>query len=53
MRKHTDHDIDEIIHCFEQIDVDGNGDITRDEVRTAFLKKKREACRYRQKQGRK
>lgn len=43
MRKHTDHDIDEIIHCFESIDVDGNGDITRDEVRTAFLKKKREA----------
>lgn len=43
MRKHTDHDIDEIVHCFEQIDVDGNGDITRDEVRTAFLKKKREA----------
>ena len=43
MRKHTDHDIDEIIHCFDSIDVDGNGDITRDEVRTAFLKKKREA----------
>jgi Ca2+-binding EF-hand superfamily protein len=42
MRKHTDHDIDEIIHCFDEIDVDGNGNITRDEVRTAFLKKKRE-----------
>jgi Ca2+-binding EF-hand superfamily protein len=42
MRKHTDHDIKEIIHCFETIDVDGNGDITRDEVRTAFLKKKKE-----------
>jgi len=43
MRKHTDHDMDEIIHCFDSIDVDGNGNITRDEVRTAFLKKKREA----------
>jgi len=43
MRKHTDHDIDEIVHCFDSIDVDGNGDITRDEVRNAFLKKKREA----------
>ena len=42
MRKHTDHDIDEIIHCFDSIDVDGNGNITRDEVRTVFLKKKKE-----------
>ena len=43
MRKNTEHDIEEILHCFEMIDVDGNGNITRDEVRTAFMKKKRES----------
>lgn len=42
MEKHTNHDSDMIRECFYMIDVDGNGDISRDEVRNAFLKKRRE-----------
>eukprot|EP00581_Thalassiosira_minuscula_P012352 CAMPEP_0183721112 /NCGR_PEP_ID=MMETSP0737-20130205/13512_1 /TAXON_ID=385413 /ORGANISM="Thalassiosira miniscula, Strain CCMP1093" /LENGTH=526 /DNA_ID=CAMNT_0025951083 /DNA_START=365 /DNA_END=1942 /DNA_ORIENTATION=- len=42
MTKHTNHDSKMIRECFFMIDVDGNGDITRDEVRNAFLKKRRE-----------
>lgn len=42
MKKHTNHDKKMIRECFQIIDVDGNGDITRDEVRNAFLKKRRE-----------
>ena len=42
MMEHTDHDMDTIRECFYLIDVDGNGDVNRDEVRNAFLKKRRE-----------
>ncbi|KAL7536061.1 hypothetical protein ACHAXR_006889 [Thalassiosira sp. AJA248-18] len=42
MKKHTNHDIEMIRECFYMIDVDHNGDITRDEVRNAFLKKRNE-----------
>ena len=42
MKKHTNHDKKMIRDAFYMIDVDGNGDITRDEVRNAFLKKRRE-----------
>mmetsp|Transcript_29169 Transcript_29169/g.70374 ORF Transcript_29169/g.70374 Transcript_29169/m.70374 type:complete len:544 (+) Transcript_29169:258-1889(+) len=42
MKKHTDHDINMIRECFYMIDLDHNGDITRDEVRGAFLKKRRD-----------
>lgn len=42
MKKHTNHDNKMIRECFFMIDKDGNGDITRDEVRAAFLKKRRE-----------
>eukprot|EP00580_Thalassiosira_gravida_P015655 CAMPEP_0201665448 /NCGR_PEP_ID=MMETSP0494-20130426/6592_1 /ASSEMBLY_ACC=CAM_ASM_000839 /TAXON_ID=420259 /ORGANISM="Thalassiosira gravida, Strain GMp14c1" /LENGTH=530 /DNA_ID=CAMNT_0048144405 /DNA_START=141 /DNA_END=1730 /DNA_ORIENTATION=+ len=42
MEKHTSHDRKMIRECFHVIDVDQNGDITRDEVRNAFLKKRRD-----------
>jgi len=42
MKKHTDHDTKMIRECFFAIDVDGNGGINRDEVRDAFVKKRRE-----------
>ncbi|KAL7545700.1 hypothetical protein ACHAWF_009052, partial [Thalassiosira exigua] len=42
MEKHTNHDEDMIREAFFMIDVDSNGDITRDEVRNAFLKKRRQ-----------
>ena len=42
MKKHTNHDINMIRECFFMIDVDGNGDITRDEVRNEFLTKRRQ-----------
>eukprot|EP00571_Detonula_confervacea_P001777 CAMPEP_0172315280 /NCGR_PEP_ID=MMETSP1058-20130122/24739_1 /TAXON_ID=83371 /ORGANISM="Detonula confervacea, Strain CCMP 353" /LENGTH=518 /DNA_ID=CAMNT_0013029335 /DNA_START=85 /DNA_END=1638 /DNA_ORIENTATION=+ len=41
MKKHTDHDKAMIRECFLMIDVDQNGDITRDEVRGAFVEKRR------------
>lgn len=42
MKKHTNHDTKMIRECFFMIDIDHNGDITRDEVRGAFLKKRRD-----------
>ena len=42
MKKHTSHDKKMIRDAFYMIDIDGNGDITRDEVRNAFLQKRRE-----------
>ena len=42
MQSHTDHTKAMIRDAFYMIDVDGNGDITRDEVRNAFLKKRRD-----------
>lgn len=42
MKKHTNHNPQMIRDAFFLIDVDGNGDVTRDEVRNAFLKKRRE-----------
>lgn len=41
MKKHTNHDQAMIRECFLSIDVDRNGDITRDEVRSAFIGKRR------------
>mmetsp|Transcript_27170 Transcript_27170/g.49050 ORF Transcript_27170/g.49050 Transcript_27170/m.49050 type:complete len:527 (-) Transcript_27170:162-1742(-) len=43
MKKHTNHDNKMIRECFFMIDADNNGNITRDEVRNAFLTKRREA----------
>jgi len=42
MKKHTNHDKQMIRECFYVIDVDQNGDITRDEARNAFLKKRKD-----------
>jgi len=42
MQSNTDHTKAMIRDAFYMIDVDGNGDITRDEVRNAFLKKRRD-----------
>ena len=42
MKRHTDHDTQMIRECFMMIDKDGNGDVTRDEVREAFLQKRRD-----------
>ena len=42
MKRHTNHDTQMIRECFMMIDADGNGDVTRDEVREAFLKKRRD-----------
>mmetsp|Transcript_32762 Transcript_32762/g.68663 ORF Transcript_32762/g.68663 Transcript_32762/m.68663 type:complete len:542 (-) Transcript_32762:170-1795(-) len=42
MKKYTSHDRKMIRECFRMIDVDQNGDITRDEARNAFLKKRRD-----------
>jgi len=42
MKRNTDHDVATIRECYLEIDTDNNGDITRDEVRKAFLKKRRE-----------
>jgi len=43
MKKHTHHDDAMIRECFFTIDVDRNGNVTRDEVRSAFIEKRREA----------
>ncbi|EJK66508.1 hypothetical protein THAOC_12571 [Thalassiosira oceanica] len=42
MKRHTNHDTQMIREAFMMIDADGNGDVTRDEVREAFLKKRRD-----------
>lgn len=41
MKEHTNHTKKMIRDAFDMIDVDGNGDISRDEVRNAFLSKRR------------
>ena len=42
MRRHTKHSIEMIQDVFAMIDKDGDGEVTREEVRANFLKRRRE-----------
>eukprot|EP00956_Cyclotella_meneghiniana_P016496 scaffold26061_cov23-Cyclotella_meneghiniana.AAC.1 len=42
MRRHTNHSIEMIQDVFAMIDKDGDGEITKEEVRANFLKRRRE-----------